>query len=141
MIVGVPTILAGTIPSVVTASTAQCRSTIASLPDGLAEAAKRTFICPATDEPADSIAYLSAASVLSAITAQLAILKDKKKILPCAVYLDGEYGIKGLCVGVPVKLGRGGVEQIIEITLTPEEQAAFDKSAGAVRELVDKLKL
>jgi len=49
--------------------------------------------------------------------------------------------VKGLYVGVPVKLGRGGVEQIIEITLTPEEQAAFDKSAGAVRELVDKLKL
>ena len=70
-----------------------------------------------------------------------AILKDKKKILPCAAYLDGEYGVKGLYVGVPVKLGRSGVEQIIEITLTAEEQAAFQKSAGAVRELVDKLKL
>src|SRR5438105_15810233 len=70
-----------------------------------------------------------------------AILKDKKKILPCAAYLDGQYGVKGLYVGVPVKLGRGGVEQIIEITLTPEEQAAFDKSAASVRELVDKLKL
>ena len=70
-----------------------------------------------------------------------AILKDKKKILPCAAYLDGQYGVKGLYVGVPVKLGRGGVEQIIEITLTPDEQAAFDKSAAAVRELVNKLKL
>ncbi|MDP2627922.1 MAG: malate dehydrogenase [Candidatus Rokubacteria bacterium] len=70
-----------------------------------------------------------------------AILKDKKKILPCAAYLDGQYGVKGLYVGVPVKLGRSGVEQIIEITLTAEEQAAFQKSAGAVRELVDKLKL
>jgi malate dehydrogenase len=70
-----------------------------------------------------------------------AILRDKKKILPCAAYLDGQYGVRGLYVGVPVKLGRAGVEQIIEITLTPDEQAAFDRSAGAVRELVDKLKL
>jgi malate dehydrogenase len=70
-----------------------------------------------------------------------AILKDKKKILPCAAYLTGQYGAKGLYVGVPVKLGRRGVEQIIEIKLQPDEQAAFDKSAAAVRELVDKLKL
>ncbi|HXJ17501.1 MAG TPA: malate dehydrogenase [Candidatus Polarisedimenticolia bacterium] len=66
-----------------------------------------------------------------------AILKDKKKILPCAVYLEGEYGIKGLFVGVPVKLGARGVEQIIEIKLTPEEKAALDKSAASVRELVN----
>ncbi|MGH7382553.1 MAG: malate dehydrogenase [Candidatus Methylomirabilales bacterium] len=70
-----------------------------------------------------------------------AILKDKKKILPCAALLNGEYGLKGLFVGVPVKLGRTGVEQVIEITLTPEEQTALDKSAAAVRELVEKLKL
>ena len=70
-----------------------------------------------------------------------AILKDKKKILPCAAYLDGQYGIKGLYVGVPVKLGRSGVEQVIEVKLTPEEDAAFKKSAAAVRELVEKLKL
>ncbi|MBI3630589.1 MAG: malate dehydrogenase [Candidatus Rokubacteria bacterium] len=70
-----------------------------------------------------------------------AILKDKKKILPCAAYLSGQYGVTGLYVGVPVKLGRTGVERIIEITLTPEEQAAFQKSADAVRELVEKLKL
>jgi len=70
-----------------------------------------------------------------------AILKDKKKILPCAAYLDGPYGVKGLYVGVPVKLGRQGVEQVIEIKLTAEESAAFQKSAAAVRELVDKLKL
>jgi malate dehydrogenase len=70
-----------------------------------------------------------------------AILKDKKKILPCAAYLTGQYGIRGLYVGVPVKLGRRGVEQVIEIRLTPEEQAAFQRSAAAVRELVDKLKL
>jgi malate dehydrogenase len=70
-----------------------------------------------------------------------AILKDKKKILPCAAYLTGQYGVKGLYVGVPVKLGRRGVEQVIEITLTADENAAFQKSAAAVRELVDKLKL
>ena len=70
-----------------------------------------------------------------------AILKDKKKILPCAVYLEGEYGIKGLFVGVPVKLGARGVEQIIEIKLTAEEKAALDKSAASVRELVSVLGL
>ena len=68
-----------------------------------------------------------------------AILKDKKKILPCAVYLEGEYGIKGLFVGVPVKLGSKGVEQIIEIKLTAEEKAALEKSASSVRELVNVL--
>ena len=66
-----------------------------------------------------------------------AILKDKKKILPCSVFLQGEYGINDLFVGVPVKLGARGVEQIIQIKLTPEEDAALKKSAAAVRELVD----
>ena len=70
-----------------------------------------------------------------------AILKDKKKILPCAVFLQGEYGIKGLFVGVPAKLGARGLEQVIQITLTPEEQAALNKSASAVRELVDIIKM
>ncbi len=70
-----------------------------------------------------------------------AILKDKRKILPCAAYLDGEYGYKGLFVGVPVKLGRNGMEKIIEIKLTSEEKAALDKSAAAVKELVEKLKI
>jgi malate dehydrogenase len=65
-----------------------------------------------------------------------AILKDKKKILPCSVYLQGEYGIHDLFVGVPVKLGARGMEQIIEITLTPEEAAAVQQSAAAVQELV-----
>jgi malate dehydrogenase len=69
------------------------------------------------------------------------ILKDKKKILPCAAYLDGQYGVKGVYVGVPVKLGRRGVEQVIEIKLTADEQTAFHKSADAVRELVEKLKI
>jgi malate dehydrogenase len=70
-----------------------------------------------------------------------AIIKDKKKILPCAVYLEGEYGINGLFVGVPVKLGANGIEEIIQINLTTEERAALHKSAAAVQELVDILKL
>jgi len=95
---------------------------------------------------AEIVNYLKSGSAYyapgaSAVEMVEAILKDKKKILPCAAYLDGQYGTKGLYVGVPVKLGRKGVEQIIEIKLTPDEQAAFDKSAGAVRELVEKLKL
>ena len=70
-----------------------------------------------------------------------AILKDKKKILPCSVFLQGEYGINDLFVGVPVKLGARGVEQIIEIKLTPEEDAALQKSAAAVKELTDVIKV
>jgi malate dehydrogenase len=70
-----------------------------------------------------------------------AILKDKKKILPCSVFLQGEYGIQNLFVGVPVKLGATGVEQIIQIKLTPEEDAALKKSAGAVKELTDALSI
>ena len=70
-----------------------------------------------------------------------AILKDKKKILPCAVFLQGEYGIQDLFVGVPVKLGAGGLEEIISITLTDDEQAALMKSAAAVRELVEIIKV
>ena len=69
-----------------------------------------------------------------------AILKDKKKILPCAAYLDGEYGFNDLFIGVPVKLGANGVEQIIEIKLTADEKASLQKSADAVQELKDKLK-
>jgi malate dehydrogenase len=68
------------------------------------------------------------------------ILKDKKKVLPCAAYLEGEYGIDGLYVGVPVKLGSKGIEKIYEIKLTSEEQAALTKSAGAVEELIGVIK-
>jgi malate dehydrogenase len=68
------------------------------------------------------------------------ILKDKKKVLPCAAYLEGEYGISGLFVGVPVKLGSRGIEQIYQIKLTAEEQAKLKKSADAVQELVNVLK-
>jgi malate dehydrogenase len=80
--------------------------------------------------------YAPAASVVEMVEA---ILKDKKKILPCAAYLEGEYGVRGLFVGVPVKLGRRGIEQIVEISLTPDENAALQRSAAAVKELTDKL--
>jgi malate dehydrogenase len=68
-----------------------------------------------------------------------AIFNDRRKILPCAVYLEGEYGIKGLFVGVPVILGKNGIEKILELKLTAEESAALHKSAESVRELVGKL--
>ena len=69
------------------------------------------------------------------------IIKDKKRILPCAVLLEGEYGINNLFVGVPCKIGANGVEEIIQINLTTEERAALHKSAGAVQELIDMLNL
>jgi malate dehydrogenase len=82
--------------------------------------------------------YAPSAAVVEMVEA---ILKDKKKILPCAAYLEGEYGISGFFVGVPVKLGARGIEQIIEIKLTAEEKAALDKSSASVRELVNVLGL
>lgn len=79
----------------------------------------------------------------AAATVQMvdAIILDKKEVLPCAVYLEGEYGISGGVVGVPVKLGRNGIKQIIELELTPEENTALKKSANAVRELVKLMNL
>jgi malate dehydrogenase len=68
-----------------------------------------------------------------------AILRDRKRVLPCATLLQGEYGVDGLFVGVPVVLGAAGMERVIEITLTDDERAAFERSTGAVRELVAKL--
>jgi malate dehydrogenase len=83
-------------------------------------------------------AYYAPAS--AAVEMAESILKDKKKILPCAAYLQGEYGFQDLFIGVPVKLGAKGVEDIIEITLTDEEKQALQKSADAVQELKDLLK-
>jgi malate dehydrogenase len=82
--------------------------------------------------------YAPASAIVEMVEA---ILKDKKKILPCAVFLQGEYGIQDLFVGVPVKLGAGGLEDIISITLTDDEQAALMRSADAVRELVAVIKV
>ena len=82
-------------------------------------------------------AYYAPAS--AAVEMADAILKDKKKILPCAAYLEGEYGINNLFIGVPVKLGENGVEEIIEIELTDEEKVALNHSADEVRKLVDDM--
>src|SRR6266853_2013506 len=92
------------------------------------------------DGGAEIVKYLKTGSAYYAPSAAAtemveAILKDKKKIVPCAAYLEGEYGIHGLYVGVPCKLGERGLEQIIEIKLTKEEDAALKKSADAVKEL------
>jgi malate dehydrogenase len=94
---------------------------------------------------AEIVKYLKTGSAYYAPSAAAvemveSILRDKKKVLPCAAYLEGEYGVHGLFVGVPVKLGRGGIEQIYEIRLTEEEKAALAKSAAAVQELVDVIK-
>ena len=85
---------------------------------------------------AGSAYYAPAASTYEMVDA---ILRDRKRVLPCAVRLDGEYGVEGLFVGVPVVLGSKGMERIIQIDLTAEEDTAFKRSAAAVQELVDKL--
>ncbi|HSR07018.1 MAG TPA: malate dehydrogenase [Bryobacteraceae bacterium] len=94
---------------------------------------------------AEIVKYLKTGSAYYAPSAAAvemveSILKDKKKVLPCAALLEGEYGIKGLFVGVPVKLGRNGVEKIYELQLNAEEKAMLAKSASSVQELVDVLK-
>jgi malate dehydrogenase len=117
-------------------------STVAGIPitDLLDAATIERLVQRTRDGGAEIVKYLKTGSAYyapSAATVEMveAILKDKKKILPCAVYLQGEYGISGLYVGVPCKLGSRGLEQIIEIKLTTEEQAALQKSADAVKEL------
>ena len=118
-------------------------STVAGIPiTELIEPAKLEAIIDRTrNGGAEIVKYLKTGSAFyapssSAVQMVEAILKDKKKIMPCAVHLEGEYGINGLFVGVPVKLGANGMEQIIEIKLTADEQAALNKSAAAVKELV-----
>jgi malate dehydrogenase len=93
---------------------------------------------------AEIVKYLKTGSAYyapsaSAVEMAESILNDKKKVLPCAAYLEGEYGIHGLFVGVPVKLGAGGVEKIYEVKLLPEEQLMLTRSAESVRELVGVL--
>ncbi len=94
---------------------------------------------------AEIVALLKAGSAYYAPAAATyemvdAILRDRKRVLPCAVQLQGEYGVDGLFVGVPVVLGASGMERVIEIRLSDDESAAFQRSAGAVRELVEKLR-
>ncbi|HUX67668.1 MAG TPA: malate dehydrogenase [Terriglobales bacterium] len=93
------------------------------------------------DGGAEIVSYLKTGSAYyapsgAAVQMAEAILKDKKQILPCAAYLEGEYGIEGLFVGVPCKLGSRGIEEVIQVRLTAEEQAALQKSADSVRQLV-----
>jgi malate dehydrogenase len=118
-------------------------STVAGIPitELMDKATLDRLIQRTRDGGAEIVKYLKTGSAYyapsSAATEMVeAILKDKKKILPCAAYLQGEYGINGLFVGVPCKLGARGLEQIIQIKLTDEEQAALKKSADAVQELV-----
>ena len=118
-------------------------STVAGIPitELMDEATLDRLIQRTRDGGAEIVKYLKTGSAYYAPSAAAtemveAILKDKKKILPCAAYLQGEYGINGLFVGVPCKLGTRGLEQIIQIKLTSEEQAALKKSADAVQELV-----
>jgi len=118
-------------------------STVAGIPiTELMDAATLARLVQRTrDGGAEIVKYLKTGSAYYAPSAAVAemveaILKDKKKIVPCAAYLEGEYGISGLFVGVPCKLGSNGIEKILEIKLTPEEQAALQKSADSVKELV-----
>jgi len=99
----------------------------------------------ARDGGAEIVKYLKTGSAYYAPSAAAtemveSILKDKKKILPCAAFLEGEYGIRDLFVGVPVKLGSRGIEKIFQIKLDASEQAALQKSAAAVKELIDVIK-
>jgi malate dehydrogenase len=98
----------------------------------------------ARDGGAEVVKLLKSGSAFYAPAAAVAemvdsIVLDQKRILPCAAYCDGEYGIEGLFVGVPVKLGNDGVEEIVEIELSDQELKDLQKSAGAVRELVDAM--
>ncbi len=118
-------------------------STVAGIPiTELIEPAKLAALVQRTrDGGAEIVKHLKTGSAYYAPSAAAvemaeAILKDKKKIVPCAVHLEGEYGINGLFVGVPVKLGANGLEEIIQIKLTAEEQAALNKSAASVKELI-----
>jgi malate dehydrogenase len=117
-------------------------STVAGIPitELIAPARLEELVQRTRDGGAEIVKYLKSGSAYYAPSAAVtemveAILKDKKKILPCAAYLTGEYGIDGYYIGVPCKLGAAGLEKIIEIKLTAEEDAALKKSAEAVKEL------
>jgi len=122
-------------------------STVAGVPiTELLSSERIAAICKRTADGGAEITKLVGTSAWYAPGAAAAemvecILKDKKKILPCSVFLQGEYGITDLFVGVPVKLGARGMEQIVQIKLTSEEDAALKKSAAAVKELVDVIKV
>jgi len=111
------------------------------LPDLLPKDKLEAILQRTRDGGAEIVKLLKTGSAYYAPSAAVAvmvesILKDKKRILPCAAFLEGEYGLKGLFVGVPVKLGAKGIEQVLQISLTAEEQQALQKSAAAVQELM-----
>jgi malate dehydrogenase len=123
-------------------------STVAGIPltelvqMGMLSQAKLDEICTRTANGGAEITKLVGTSAWyapGAAAAEMveAILKDKKSILPCSVFLKGEYGVHDQFLGVPVKLGKGGAEQVIQIRLTPEEDAALKKSAASVKELTN----
>ena len=114
------------------------------LPDILSSAAISRIVERTRKGGGEIVAFLKTGSAYYAPSAAIvemvdAILKDKKKILPCAAFLEGEYGVEGLYLGVPAKLGRSGVEEIIQIRLSADEQAALDRSAASVGELTGKI--
>jgi malate dehydrogenase len=122
-------------------------SNVAGIPltDLMDQAAIDSIVDRTRNGGAEIVKYLKTGSAYyapSAAAVEMAesILKDKKKVLPCAAYLEGEYGIHGLFVGVPVKLGARGIEHIYQVKLLPEEQAMLQKSAAAVKELVDVIR-
>jgi malate dehydrogenase len=120
-------------------------STVAGIPiTELISAERIKAICERTANGGGELVQLLGTSAYYAPGASSAdmveaIMLDKNRIMPCSVYLDGQYGINDLYVGVPIKLGAGGMKQVIEITMTDEETAALQKSAGAVRELVEAM--
>lgn len=116
------------------------------LPDLMDQATIDRLVKRTRDGGIEIVNYLKTGSAYyapssSAVQMIEAIVKDKKRILPCAAYLQGEYGLKDVYVGVPIKLGKNGMEEIIQIKLTPDEQAALNKSAEDVRANIAKLKL
>jgi malate dehydrogenase len=120
-------------------------STVAGIPiTELIPADRIKAICDRTANGGGELVQLLGVSAWYAPGAAIAdmveaIILDKNRIMPCSVYLNGQYGIDDLYVGVPIKLGAGGMKQVIEITMTDEETAALQKSAGAVRELVEAM--
>ena len=123
-------------------------STVAGVPitELLSEERVKALVERTANGGAEIVKYLQTGSAFYAPAASVcemvdAIMLDEKRILPCAVYLEGEYGINGLFVGVPAKLGAGGVEEVFQLKLNDDETAALQKSAAAVKELIDVLKL
>jgi malate dehydrogenase len=110
----------------------------------LSEERLQAIIQRTRDGGAEIVSLLKTGSAYyapAAATAQMveAIVRDKKRLIPCAAYCDKEYGVGGYYVGIPVILGAGGVEKVIELTLDPEEKSAFDKSVAAVKTLVQTM--